>query len=84
MSSLSLVVGPINTAPEQHAQVGVNIVSVLTDVPGTIWAIAGLFAVAFLLVTCAHADDAPDWAVRVMNETHKRVVVEHQDWYAKD
>jgi hypothetical protein len=37
-----------------------------------------------LLYSCAHADDAPDWAVRVMAETHKRVIVEHQNWYARD
>ncbi|MCS3451526.1 MULTISPECIES: hypothetical protein [Bradyrhizobium] len=45
-----------------------------------------LFIIGYgaLLVSDARADDVPDWVVRIMRETHKRVVVEHQDWYAKD
>lgn len=26
----------------------------------------------------------PEWAVRVMNETHKRVIIAPQNWYARD
>ena len=45
-------------------------------------AILTLIAVCFC--SCSYAEDAPDWAVRIMNETHKRVIVEHQNWYARD
>lgn len=41
-------------------------------------------AVAFLFIASARAEEAPDWAVRIMDETHKRVIVDHQNWYARD
>jgi hypothetical protein len=40
--------------------------------------------VALLVHSCAHADDAPDWAVRVTAEAHKRVVIPETHWYARD
>ncbi len=57
------------------------------DVPEALRAvIKGRYAILILLVLvpCAQADDAPEWAVHIMEETHKRVIVEHQDWYARD
>jgi hypothetical protein len=41
-----------------------------------------LALVALLLTGCASADlgsPPPEWAVRILDETHKRVIVEHQE-----
>lgn len=41
-----------------------------------------LALVALLLTGCASADlgsPPPEWAVRIIDETHKRVIVEHQE-----
>lgn len=45
-----------------------------------------VLALGVLLGGCASApaSNAPAWAVRIMDETHKRVIVEHSDWYARD
>lgn len=50
--------------------------------------VKSVLAITLMLSGCAAQADLasppPEWAVRIINETHKRVIVEHQDWYARD
>lgn len=50
--------------------------------------VKSVLAIVLLLGGCAYQADLgstpPEWAVRIMNETHKRATVEHQNCYARD